>query len=252
MQVLILTDAARLSNHAAGQIAAQLRAQPGSVLGLATGATMAPVYARLIAAHRAGLSFARMTSFNLDEYVGLGPHDPGSYHRQMRDMLFAQCDADPARCHLPRGDAPDPEAEANRYEAAIAAAGGVDLQVLGLGQNGHIGFNEPPADPGSRSRVVTLAATTRAANRRHFPAAQPVPRRAITMGIATILSARHCLLLATGAAKAQAVAAMLQGPVTPDCPASALRRHPRVTVLLDPPAASALRPPGQSAAPPAA
>lgn len=239
MKLVVLENAKRAAGYAARLLADAVARHPQIVLGLATGGTMEPVYAHLRAAHRVGLSFAGVQSFNLDEYVGLSPDHPGSYHSYMRKHLFDAIDMDPARGHVPRGDAPDPVQEAARYEQAIAGAGGVDLQLLGIGKNGHIGFNEPPSDGASRCRVVTLAEETRRANAAYFPDGQ-TPLRAITMGVGTILDARACVLLATGATKAKAVAAMIDGPVTPDCPASALQRHPDVTVICDPAAAAEL------------
>lgn len=242
MKILILPDAAAAA-RAAGIVARTLQAKPDAVLGLATGGTMQPVYAELVRRNRAGdLSFARAVSFNLDEYVSLSRDHPGSYHRAMKTALFAQTDFRPHATHLPRGDAPDPMAEAEAYEARITAAGSIDLQLMGIGTNGHIGFNEPGSALTSQSRVVPLARETRAANRRYFDSDADVPTLAITMGIATILAARACLLLATGTAKAQAVAAMAMGEIGPACPASALRLHGDATVLLDPAAAALLDP----------
>lgn len=242
MKVLVMPTAARAATRAAGVIAETLAAEPVPVLGLATGSTMEPVYADLIARHRAGaISFADATSFNLDEYVGLSPDHPQSYHQTMRRLLFDHVDIDPARCHLPRGDARDPAAEATRYDEAIIAAGGMDIQLLGIGANGHIGFNEPTSSLGARTRIKTLTSETRAANARFFGRSQDVPRYAITMGVANILEARHCLLIATGEAKADAVARMIEGPLGADCPATALQLHPRATVIVDREAASKLR-----------
>ncbi len=241
MKVLICASAADAIARAARQVVATIAAKPGAALGLATGATFAPVYAALVAAHRAGeVSFARVASFNLDEYVGLPAAHPQSYRSEMRRMLFDHVDIDPARAHLPDGNAADPDAEAARYDRAIAAAGGIDLQLLGLGVNGHIGFNEPSSSLGSRTRTKDLAPPTIAANRRFFPAGEEPPRQSITMGVATIMEARDILLLATGAAKAAALRATVEGPVTAFCPASALQFHPRVTVLCDEAAASGL------------
>lgn len=240
MKVLILPDRAAAIARVAEIIVAQISCAPDTVLGLATGGTMLPVYAHLREAHRDGLSLARITSFNLDEYVGLPPEHPASYHRYMRENLFDGTDADAARIYLPRGDAPDPQQEADRYEAKIEAVGGIDLQLLGIGRNGHIGFNEPTSSLGSRTRVKTLTEDTRMANLRFFDDEAQVPQFAITMGIQTILSARHCLLLATGREKAAAVRGMVEGPVSAFCPASALQMHPRATVVLDPDAAEAL------------
>lgn len=242
MKLLILPEAAAAAVRAAELVANTIRGRPHAVLGLATGGTMLPLYAELVRQHRAGqLSLAHVTSFNLDEYVGLAPDHPGSFHRFMAEALVDPTDLRPEAVHLPRCDAPDPEREVRAYEAQIAAAGGIDLQLLGIGTNGHIGFNEPGSALDSRTRVVPLAAETRAANRRWFDSDAAVPRQATTMGVATILAARACLLLATGAAKASAVAAMVEGPVGPDCPASALQLAPNVTVVLDRAAAAGLR-----------
>jgi glucosamine-6-phosphate deaminase len=201
---------------------------------------MRPVYARLVALHKAGQAdFAAARTFNLDEYVGVATDHPASFNAFMRATLFDHVNLDPARCHLPRGDAADPEAEARAYEAAIAAAGGIDLQLLGIGRNGHLAFNEPTSSLASRTRIKTLTQATRTANAPAF-APDPVPRHAITMGIATILEARGCVLLATGASKAGAVARMVEGALGADCPATALQLHPAATVVLDREAASRL------------
>lgn len=241
MKVLILDTADHAATRTASLIVRQVQARPDAVLGLATGATMTPVHALLRAAHRAGqISFAQVTTFNLDEYLGLPPTDPRSYRATMQAELFDHVDIDPARTHLPIGDAPDPEAQAARYEAAIAAAGGIDLQLLGIGRNGHIGFNEPISSLTSRTRVKALTQETRAANARYFPEGG-TPRFALTMGIGTITEARHCLMLATGAAKADAVAAMIEGPLSAACPASILQMHRHATVILDRTAAGRLK-----------
>lgn len=241
MKVLILDTPEQAVARTAGLIGEQLAARPDSVLGLATGGTMTPVYGALVADHRAGrISFAGVTSFNLDEYLGLPPSDPRSYRATMQAQLFDHVDIDPARTHLPLGDTPDPDAEAARYEAEIAAAGGIDLQLLGIGRNGHIGFNEPTSSLTSRTRVKTLSQETRAANAGFFPEGD-TPQFGLTMGVGTIMEARHCLMLATGAAKAQAVAAMVEGPVAAVCPASILQMHPRATLVLDRAAAGQLR-----------
>lgn len=241
MKVLILPDAAAATDRAARIIAAYLRDTDRPVLGLATGETMRPLYARLVAACGLGqISFAKATCFNLDEYVGVPANHPASFATYMRANLFDRVDMDPARINLLAGDAPDPEAEAARYEAAIASAGGIGLQLLGIGVNGHIAFNEPTSSLASRTRIKTLTEATRRANAAAF-APDPVPRFALTLGIATILAAGHCLLLATGRAKARAVARMIEGPLGADCPASALQMHPKATIILDTEAASDLR-----------
>ncbi|NPD16021.1 glucosamine-6-phosphate deaminase [Xinfangfangia sp. D13-10-4-6] len=242
MKVLILPDAGAAADRTADLLSAQLRAMPSSVLGLATGGTMEAVYARLVRLHREeGLSFARASSFNLDEYVGLPPDHPCSYWHYMRQQLFDHVDIDLANAHLPQGDAADPEAEAIRYEAAISDAGQIDLQLLGLGLNGHIGFNEPTSSLNSATRIKTLTRSTRDANARFFTRPEDVPQYAITMGIGTILRAAEVVLLAYGAAKAGVVAQMIEGPVTASCPASVLQMHQKATVVIDESAASQLR-----------
>ncbi|MEL7215712.1 MAG: glucosamine-6-phosphate deaminase [Pseudomonadota bacterium] len=241
MKVLIFPDAERADDHVAGLLCQEVAAKPSAVLGLATGGTMERVYARVVdRATAQGLSFRDVTSFNLDEYWRVPPHHPASYAFYMAERMFRPLDMDPGKCHLPDGLAPDPEDEAERYEAAIVAAGGLDLQLMGLGLNGHIGFNEPTSSFGSRTRIKTLAESTRTANRPYFDTSDAIPGFAITMGIQTILEARQCVLLATGSAKARAVAAMVEGPMAAICPASALQMHRCVTVVLDRAAASEL------------
>jgi glucosamine-6-phosphate deaminase len=239
--VQVLPDAAAVAEHVARLFADLLDHRPDAVLGLATGATPIPIYRRLVAQVRHGrLSFRQAASFNLDEYVGIGADHPASFRHAMQRHLFDHVDLDPARAHVPDGSAADLEAEAARYEHTIRQAGGIDLQLLGIGRNGHIGFNEPGSALDSRTRVVTLAPATRAANRRAFPPGETVPTRALTMGIGTILEARAIVLVATGAAKASAVAAALEGPVAPSCPASALQAHRGAAIICDAAAASGL------------
>lgn len=230
MQIEILANYGDLSLRAAEIIAELVRQRPGTVLGLPTGSTPEGCYAAL---RHSGVSFAQVQTFNLDEYLGLGPEHPQSYHAFMREQLFAHIDLPADQTHLPNGLAPDPVTECQRYEAAIRTAGGLDLVMLGLGQNGHIGFNEPGTPFASRTRPVRLAANTRNANARFFGSPNAVPAKALTMGIGTILEAREILLLAAGEAKADAVRRLLTDPPSPDLPASALLEHPRVRVLLD-------------------
>ncbi|WP_226781505.1 glucosamine-6-phosphate deaminase [Oceaniglobus trochenteri] len=242
MKVLILPDEKAATQRAADIVARTVTANPAAVLGLATGGTMLPLYAALVQRHRDdGLSFAQTTSFNLDEYIGLAPDHPCSYHTYMNDALFSHVDIDRARTHLPRGDAADPQVASDEYEDLIEAAGGIDLQLLGIGQNGHIGFNEPTASLGSRTRIKTLTTSTRRANQQYFASYEETPRYAITMGVATILASRKCVLVATGAAKAEAVARMVEGPLSAACPASALQLHAKATVILDQAAAEGLK-----------
>ena len=229
-----------MSVVAAEIVAARIRAKPDAVLLLPTGTTPLGMYGRLAELHaEEGLSFARATFFNLDEYLGLAPDHPASYHVYMEENFYGLVDADPAQVHVPDGSAPDPEAECERYEAAIREAGGVDLAVLGIGRNGHIGFNEPGASFGSRTRVVRLAESTRRVNAADFEGNR-APERAITVGMATVFEAREVLLLASGANKAGAVAAAVEGEISESVPASILRRHPNATFLLDAEAASSL------------
>ncbi|WP_428374481.1 glucosamine-6-phosphate deaminase [Lichenicoccus sp.] len=242
MRLTVLADAASVAEAAALHIAARLRAEPALVLGLATGRTMERVHAGLARLHRdAGLSFARCRSFNLDEYAGLPPDDANAYRRTMNAGLFDLVDIALPDTHVPDGMAPDLDAEGRRYEALIAASGGIGLQVLGLGENGHIGFNEPGSAHDSRTRAVTLTPATRRQNQALFGGAlDRVPRRAITMGIGTILEARGILLVATGAAKAAALARAIAGPLDRQVPASALQRHPDSIVIADAEAAARL------------
>ncbi|MGM0578632.1 MAG: glucosamine-6-phosphate deaminase [Myxococcota bacterium] len=211
------------------------------VLGLATGHTPTGVYRELVRLHRdEGLSFADVITFNLDEYAGLSPEHPASFRAWMQRVLFERVDVDPGATHVPRGDAPDPEAECRRYEALLREAGGVDLQVLGLGRNGHVGFNEPGSPVDSRTRVVTLAETTRRVNARDFPDDTPVPDRALTMGVETILEARRLRVIAFGEHKADAVRHLVESEPEPAWPCSLLRGHDDLRVLCDAPAASLL------------
>ena len=239
MKARILPDYESMSAAAATVVAEKIREEPGAVLLLPTGTTPLGMYRRLVELHvEEGLSFARTTFFNLDEYLGLPPDHPASYHVYMKENCYSRIDADPGRVHAPEGSAPDPEAECERYEAAIREAGGADLCILGIGRNGHIGFNEPGASFGSRTRVVRLAESTRRVNAADFETR--APETAITVGMATIFEAREVLLLASGTNKAAAVAAAIEGEVSEAVPASMLRRHPNATFLLDHEAAAAM------------
>jgi glucosamine-6-phosphate deaminase len=229
-----------MSEAAADVVASKLREKPDAVFLLPTGTTPLGMYRRLVAMHEyLGLSFSQATFFNLDEYLGLPPDHPASYHVYMRENFYGRVDADPEKVHVPDGAAPDPEEECERYEEAIRKAGGVDLCVLGIGRNGHIGFNEPGSPFGSRTRVVRLSETTRRVNAADFEENR-APERAISVGMRTIFESREVLLLASGANKARAVAAAIGGEVSEEVPASVLRRHPNVTFLLDRAAASGL------------
>jgi len=247
MRTRVLPDYEAMSEAAANVVAGRLRAKPESVFLLPTGTTPLGMYRRLVAMHESeGLSFARATFFNLDEYLGLRPDHPASYHVYMQENFYGRVDADPSRVHVPDGSAPDPEAECERYERAIREAGGVDLCVLGIGRNGHIGFNEPGSPFGSRTRVVRLAETTRRVNAADFEGNR-APECAISVGMRTIFDSREVLLLASGSNKTRAVAAALRGEVSEEVPASMLRRHPNALFLLDRDAASELATAGGTA-----
>jgi glucosamine-6-phosphate deaminase len=238
MEVLIRENKAEGLRFAAGIIARQVRTNPRCVLGLATGNTMVGVYQELVRLHEAGLDFSQVRSFNLDEYVGLAPDHPSSYHYFMRQHLFSKVAF--GETHIPDGLAPDPPTCCDDYERKIKSAGGIDLQLLGLGEDGHIGFNEPTSSLSSRTRIKTLTPVTRSTNALEFPPGETIPAVVLTMGVGTIMDARHCLLLAFGPKKAAAVQAMVEGPVSAMCPASALQYHNRCTVILDQEAASQL------------
>ena len=241
MEVIILPDSNAIAQHAARVVARLVRTKPAAVLGLATGSTPVPLYEELIRLHKQeGLSFARATAFNLDEYVGLPADHPQSYRHFMKKHLFDRIDMPQGNIHIPDGLAEDVPAACEAYERSIVAAGGIDLQVLGIGSDGHIGFNEPTSSLGSRTRIKTLTANTRRDNARFFGSMEHVPHHVITMGIGTILESRQCLMIATGAGKADSVARMVEGPVSAMCPASALQFHPVVKVFLDEAAASKL------------
>lgn len=242
MEIIIKPDAAGAQQEAAALMAGQIRRKPDSVIGLATGSTPIPIYALLVAAHRRGeLDFAGVRAFNLDEYVGLGPDHPCSYRYFMQEHLFRQINVRPENIRIPDGLARDIPAHCAEYEAAIFRAGGLDLQLLGVGRDGHIGFNEPSSSLASRTRIKTITPQTVADNARFFSSIDEVPRHVITMGVGTILEARHCLMVATGAAKAPVVARMVEGAISADCPATVLQMHPRCTVVLDEAAAAELR-----------
>jgi glucosamine-6-phosphate deaminase len=242
MEIVIKPNCEAMSHCAGDFVEAWLSRKPDLVLGLATGSTPLGLYRELARRHRdSGLSFARVTTFNLDEYIGLPADHPQSYHSFMRESLFRHVDLDPRRTHLPDGNAADIAAECAAYEAAIRAAGGIDLQVLGIGHDGHIGFNEPSSSLRSRTRIKTLTEQTIRANARFFGGADKVPHHAITVGVGTIFEAQCCLLLATGTEKAAAVAAAVEGPLTAMCPASALQLHESCTLILDEAAAVGLK-----------
>jgi glucosamine-6-phosphate deaminase len=242
MEVVVLPDAAERAALVADAVVDLLRRKPSAVLGLATGSSPLRVYDALADRCASGrVSFAGASAFTLDEYVGLPAGHPQAYHRVVERELTSRVDLRPDAVHAPDGNADDLPAACRAFEAAVAAAGGVDLQLLGIGTDGHVAFNEPGSSLASRTRVKTLTERTRADNARFFDHPDDVPHHVVTQGLGTIREARHLVLLADGEAKAAAVAAMVEGPVSAMCPASALQLHPKVTVLLDPAAAAGLR-----------
>jgi glucosamine-6-phosphate deaminase len=242
MEVIIQPTEAAASSLVARIVAHDLRANAHLVLGLATGKTMENVYRHLVRLHKEEkLDFSLCSTFNLDEYVGLFPSDPNSYRHYMDHHLFQHVNVEPRNTHLPNGLATDLDEECRRYEALIQRFGGIELQLLGVGKAGHIGFNEPLSALRSRTRVKALTPTTIKQNAEFFGGEDKVPRRAITMGVGTIIEARRCLLLATGEAKAGVIAQAVEGPITSMVTATALQLHPRCTVVVDEAAASQLK-----------
>jgi len=242
MEVVILKDADSVAAYAADLVVELLRVKPAAVLGLATGSTQLALYRCLVRQHLAGkLSFKQTTSFNLDEYLGVAVENSQSYRAYMDREFFDRIDIDKGKTNLPFcTDGENPRLVGPLYEQKICDAGGIDLQLMGIGANGHIGFNEPSSSLCSRTRVKTLTKQTLEDNGRLFNDDEFQPRLAITMGIATIMDARRILLLATGKTKADAVANTVEGPVSAMCPASVLQMHERATVLLDEDAAAGL------------
>jgi glucosamine-6-phosphate deaminase len=231
-----IRDAPSGAELAAGVVQGLVAARPDAVIGFATGSTPVPLYAALA---RRKVDFSRVTGFALDEYVGLERDDPASY-RAVLEELRCSLGLAAGAMHVPDVYAPDLDEASADYENSIATAGGIDLQIVGIGANGHLGFNEPGTPFASRTRVAALEPSTREANARFFPSLDDVPRQCITQGLATIFTARQILLLVSGRAKARALHRALEGPVSESCPASVLRRHPSVYLIADPAAAAML------------
>jgi glucosamine-6-phosphate deaminase len=242
MLVILKRDDEEISLQAAQLIAAAVRKKPALVLGLATGSTMVGVYKHLAGLHRQGsLDFSSVITFNLDEYLGLPAAHPRSFHHFMNEHLFAHVNVAPGNIHIPDGTIrAGYDQYCAAYEEAIRKAGGIDLQLLGIGRNGHVGFNEPTSSLASRTRLKVLSQETLDDNAKFFARGEESPSCAITMGIGTILEARRILLLATGQSKSSAVAKSIEGPITSAVSASALQLHPDVTFLIDDAAASQL------------
>ena len=238
MEIIIQPTPEAATEIAARLVARLLKEKPDAVLGLATGSTPLLLYRSLVEMR---LDWSRVRTFNLDEYLGLAPDHPQSYHHFMWENLFRHVNVRPENVHIPDGLAQDVPGFCADYEARIRAVGGIDLQLLGIGSDGHIGFNEPSSSLASRTRIKTLTQRTRADNARFFASAEEVPSHVITMGIGTIMEARTNLLLAFGDKKAQAVAEAAEGPITAMNPASVLQLHPDARVCLDEAAATQLK-----------
>ncbi len=241
MKIYVTEDYQAMSRKAANILSAQVILKPNSVLGLATGSTPVGMYKQLVIWYEKGdLDFAAVKTVNLDEYVGLEPTHEQSYHHYMQENLFDHVNINPANTNVPDGLAADPKAECAWYNQVIRQLGGIDLQVLGMGHNGHIGFNEPGNAFELETHVVDLSERTIEANARFFASADEVPRQAMTMGIKSIMMAKKILLMVSGEDKAEAVKLAFTGPVTPQMPASILQLHPYVTLVGDKAALSKL------------
>ncbi len=234
MKILICQDAAHAVDVAARQVSQYVCLRPQCVLGLATGGTMEALYGKLVEDHRQhNVNYASVKTFNLDEYVGLNPEHIQSYHHYMQQHFFQHINILGSNTHLPLGSVKDVEEEAVRYEHLISQLGGIDLQLLGIGENGHIGFNEPSSSLASRTRIKRLTRSTIAANQRFFSSTETPPSYALTMGIATILEARKIVVLVTGAHKSKAVSQTVEGPISARWPGSILQMHAHTCVVLD-------------------
>lgn len=241
MEVIIKESYEEMSELAARIIARIVRAKPRAVLGLATGGTPVGCYQRLVRMHNEEeLDFSQIVTFNLDEYVGLPKDHNQSYHRFMWDNLFDKINIVTANVHIPDGNAEDLHAACDEYEMEIDEHGGIDVQLLGIGTNGHIAFNEPGSSLGGRTKIKTLTEHTRQDNSRFFDSIEDVPKYCVTMGIGTIMESSKLLLLASGDNKAEAVAQAVEGPITASVPASVIQLHPDVTVIMDRAAAGRL------------
>ena len=241
MLVIIKKDYDELSREAAKIVADRLQKKPNLVLGLATGSTPLGLYKELIRMHKEeGLDFSKVTTFNLDEYIGLPPSHDQSYHYFMQENFFKHVNIDPRFIHVPHGLTKDVNHFCEWYEERIQQFGGIDLQILGIGGNGHIAFNEPGSSLGSRTRIKTLTEKTREDNKRFFNKDEIVPKYAITMGVGTIMNAKELLLVAGGMGKASAINASVEGALTAMCPASIIQMHEQAFVIVDKYAASKL------------
>ncbi|QWC23898.1 glucosamine-6-phosphate deaminase [Bacillus haikouensis] len=234
MKIIEVSDYKQMSVKASQHVIAKIRNSDCLTLGLATGGTPKGLYGELIEDHHVnGTSYKCVNTFNLDEYIGLSKEDPNSYYQYMCSNLFSHIDIPLSQTHIPSGMADDAAEECRRYENMIEDAGGIDLQILGIGENGHIGFNEPGTSFQSGTHIVDLTESTREANARYFESLDEVPRQAITMGISSIMKSREILLLVSGESKREAMQKLMENDVTENFPASILKKHPKVTIIAD-------------------
>lgn len=241
MKIIVTKNYEELSRKAGNLFASQLILKTNAVIGLATGSSPVGMYKELIRIYQAGdIDFDEVVSFNLDEYIGLSPDNEQSYHYFMKENLFNHINIRPENIHIPSGIAVDMKVAAKSYDNMIEEAGGIDIQILGIGNNGHIGFNEPDVKFEARTHIVELEKETIEANSRFFDSVEEVPTQAISMGIKNIMQSRKIVLIASGEGKAKVVQQMIEGPITPELPASVLQLHPDVTIILDQEAASLL------------
>lgn len=234
LKLITTSNYEELSQKAAGEIISRIQRNPSLNLGLATGSTPTGLYQELIKDHKQNqTSYKEINTFNLDEYMGIPKEDRNSYHYFMCEHLFEHIDIPLDQTHIPDGTAMDLDEECRRYEHFIEEHGGIDLQILGIGQNGHIGFNEPGTPFDSRTHIIDLSESTRKANSRFFESLEDVPKQAITMGIDSIMDSKEIFLLVSGSSKAKALARLMNGDVSEQFPASVLQNHPNVTIFAD-------------------
>lgn len=234
MRTIVCSNYDEMSEKAAKLVVSQLTLKPDSILGLATGSTPIGLYERLCELNKAGeVDFSEAITFNLDEYYPISPDNEQSYHYFMEQNLFSKVNINRANIHIPNGCCKDPDAECEAYEAAIEEAGGIDLQILGIGQNGHIGFNEPSRDLNTSTHLTDLTESTIEANSRFFASVDDVPKKALTMGISTILKSKKIVLMACGASKRDAVRELFNEDINTDVPATLLKVHPDVVLICD-------------------
>jgi glucosamine-6-phosphate deaminase len=242
MRIVVLESPEAVAEYGAQFIEQKIKSKPDTILGLATGSSPIRLYEKLIATHQSGeLSFAQTTTFNLDEYLGLDGTHPQSYRYFMNHHLFDQIDIDKSNTYVPNGKSSNPIKACEEYEQTIQEKGGVDVQLLGIGRNGHIGFNEPTSSLVSRTRVKTLTKDTFDANKRFFGEDEFQPHLSITMGIGTIMESKEIILIATGSDKADAIKRTIEGPISAFCPGSILQMHAKVTIVIDKEAALGLQ-----------